>query len=673
MRRGRSSTPILIAASDRTLNYLLDQSYQAYANTPMHLSYLTNCYYRVLTLFLCFSLSACSRLSHSNEELTHDTTTQGNSGDSNYAQSVSEKAEIKYGNFKKETLYDLLLAETAFQRRDYQTAFTLYEKQAKLTKDSAVIAHAARLALSLRQTQQYAGLVSLWYEVEPENIDAQQGYLDYLIANHDFNKAWQMIITLDEQELRDPSSGVFADLAYTLVNVEEQTKADANLPARSHDHSALQKEIEANLKTREKDSDALLGLSFIAESEGDSESALKFAKRAYENDQDLVRAGYQIMRMQYALQNFAGVKKTLVRLVNDHPESVPLRESLARTYFDEKDYAKAAYHYKTLLLTKSQDPMVRFRLGIALIEDNKPEEARRQFEELIRQQQLVSRSYFQLATIAKNEKDYDRAYAYLDLLDDPALRTSVLNERVKLLMEQQRKPEALTEINAVLDAVKSDYRQKEQPSSALADDGSSQSSKKLELLERELESVVMLQADTLKNDSLASALDAVRQGTSMLPKSIALHYKEAMLYTEFDRMDDSIRVLEKAHSKFPDNPDIANALGYTLADENRELERAKQLVQMALESDPDSAAFLDSLGWVEYRLGNFDGAYTLLKKAFESFPDPEVGAHYAAALWKLDKKKQSRAVLQKIIKQADEGKDHKAIKQVIQDLNIDKI
>ena len=578
--------------------------------------------------------------------------------------------EVIYRKFEQDTLYDLLLAETAIQRQQYDTAYQLYEKQAKLTKDGEVLARATRLALSLGKSKQHGELTRLWYEADPNNTDSQRQYLDHLIASKELDRAWRLAMKLDNEGSREQTTGIFADIAYSLVN--DQTKSDELVS----DRSTLLAKVEKHLLSKPNDSDALLGLSFIRESQGDVEKALGFAKKAYRTNDSLLRAGYQIMRMQYAEKDYPAIKNTLIRLVNDHPGNAPLRESLARTFYDEKEFDKASFHYKTLLVTKSEDPSIRFRLGLALFNDNKLNEAKRQFEELIRQQQIIDRSYFQLAAIAKTQGNYKQAYAYLDRLTEPQFRTAVLNERVKLLLEQERDAEAIEKIESLRKQISQEFSNKRKQANTSSDifKEGDEAKQQVAQLTQELEALFMLEADTVIDSlSYAEAHERVDRGIDLIPDSIALYYKRSMLFTEQQEIDKAIDSLEQAHKKFPKNPDIANALGYTLADENRELARAKKLIEYALTSDPDSYAFLDSLGWAEYRLGNYQRAYELLKRAFEGFQDPEVGAHYAAALWKLGNKKEARSVLRQMIKQADEGRNHRALRSVIDTLQIDNL
>jgi len=75
------------------------------------------------------------------------------------------------------------------------------------------------------------------------------------------------------------------------------------------------------------------------------------------------------------------------------------------------------------------------------------------------------------------------------------------------------------------------------------------------------------------------------------------------------------KLLEEVLAKEPNHAKTNNALGYTWADQGKNLERAQKMIAIALKEEPDSAAYLDSMGWVKYKLGEFDEAIKYLEKA----------------------------------------------------------
>jgi tetratricopeptide (TPR) repeat protein len=109
----------------------------------------------------------------------------------------------------------------------------------------------------------------------------------------------------------------------------------------------------------------------------------------------------------------------------------------------------------------------------------------------------------------------------------------------------------------------------------------------------------------------------------------------ALAYTLFlqKKADESIVILEKALALESENANALNSLGYILADENKRLGTALRYCQRAVEKNPRNAAYLDSLGWAYYRVGNLKEARTFLRKALEYAPkNKEILAHLRAVM-----------------------------------------
>ena len=87
-----------------------------------------------------------------------------------------------------------------------------------------------------------------------------------------------------------------------------------------------------------------------------------------------------------------------------------------------------------------------------------------------------------------------------------------------------------------------------------------------------------------------------------------------------------------------------NALGYTLADRTDSKTEALALIERALVLKPGEPAIIDSLGWVQYRLGNLEAALVQLRMAFQKQPDAEIAAHLGEVLWVSGKRDEARQV-----------------------------
>ena len=79
-----------------------------------------------------------------------------------------------------------------------------------------------------------------------------------------------------------------------------------------------------------------------------------------------------------------------------------------------------------------------------------------------------------------------------------------------------------------------------------------------------------------------------------------------------------------------------NSLGYIYAEDNTKLEEAQKLVERALVVDPDNGAYLDSLGWVYYKKGDYQNALKYLKEADNLLKDPVIYDHIGDVYYKLN-------------------------------------
>lgn len=97
-----------------------------------------------------------------------------------------------------------------------------------------------------------------------------------------------------------------------------------------------------------------------------------------------------------------------------------------------------------------------------------------------------------------------------------------------------------------------------------------------------------------------------------------LRYEKATFLSRTGREDLSHEVMADILEDHPNHAPSANGLGYAYAVAGENLDEAKELIARALAQDPDSAAFLDSMGWVLYKQKDFDGAIKWLRQAYDA-------------------------------------------------------
>ena len=136
-----------------------------------------------------------------------------------------------------------------------------------------------------------------------------------------------------------------------------------------------------------------------------------------------------------------------------------------------------------------------------------------------------------------------------------------------------------------------------------------------------------------------SAYDLLAQHSA---DDVDLIYEQAMLAEKLNQLDTMEKLLRQVIEQNPSYYNAYNALGFSLADRNIRLQEAKQLIVKALTFAPDDPFITDSLGWVEFRLGNLNAALQYLQKAYKDRADAEIAAHLGEVLWKM--KRQDEAL-----------------------------
>lgn len=151
-----------------------------------------------------------------------------------------------------------------------------------------------------------------------------------------------------------------------------------------------------------------------------------------------------------------------------------------------------------------------------------------------------------------------------------------------------------------------------------------------------------LAANLQRQGRTGEAVKILEAAVAAKPNESGLRLVLAGLYERHGHVDQSLAELRTVLAENPDDPRVLNFIGYLLADHSRDLDAAEQMVRRALELKPDSGAYLDSLGWVYFRRGDFAGALQILQQAAALEPDePVIADHLGDAYRGMDLKAQA--------------------------------
>jgi tetratricopeptide (TPR) repeat protein len=254
------------------------------------------------------------------------------------------------------------------------------------------------------------------------------------------------------------------------------------------------------------------------------------------------------------------------------------------------------------------------RLGLMAFDRGDFEDAKSIFTALMKDPDSSGIAVYYLSAIAERRGDTGTALHGYQLLGGTGLESAARNRAATILYKQGQHADALQLLQASDDAKPAGHLDAE-----------------------------VAQAQLLANNGEApQALARIDDALARFPGHPDLLYQKAIVLEKGGRTDAAISQLEALYRDRPQDGTISNALGFLLADHNRELSRADKLISAALKAEPDNPAILDSKGWLQYRQGMSRAALPLLERAFHLDQDGDIGAHWGEVLWALGEKAKAR-------------------------------
>ncbi len=230
----------------------------------------------------------------------------------------------------------------------------------------------------------------------------------------------------------------------------------------------------------------------------------------------------------------------------------------------------------------------------------------------------LTQAWLLLSQAAEQRGDVKAAESWLAKVDSPQRALEVQARRASLLARQGKVPEARALIQAVPERTGDDARAK-----------------------------LMAEAQMLRDiKRWQDAAEVLASAAARFADDTDLIYEQAMVEEKLERWPEMERLLRQVITLKPEHPHAHNALGYSLADRGVRLPEARDLIARALQLSPGDPFITDSLGWVEFRLGNRDEALRLLRQAHGARPDTEIAAHLGEVLWAMGQQDEARSVWQ---------------------------
>ncbi|ETK20435.1 hypothetical protein H097_04734 [Pseudomonas sp. FH4] len=516
-----------------------------------------------------------------------------------------EKPKV-YSSFSEETIFSLLSAELAGQRNRFDIALDNYVTQAINTQDPGISERAFRIAEYLGADQAALDTAMIWAKNAPDDLEAQRAAAIQLARAGRYDDSMVYM----EKVLQGKGDTHFDFLALSAADTDQDTR------------DGLMKSFDRLLQKHPSNSQLVFGKALLLQQDDEPQAALKLLEQNPPEEGEiaplLLRA-----RLLQSLNRGKEALPLLQKSIKKYPDDKRLRLTYARMLVEQDRMEDAKVEFASLVQQYPDDDELRYSLALVCLEAKAWEEAKGYLEDLIARESHVDSAHLNLGRIAEERNDPQGAlieYAQVGPGNDylPAqLR------QADILMNNGRTDEAEKRLAAARDA---------EPDYAIQ--------------------LYLIQAETLSaNNQGERAWKILAQALLQYPDDLNLLYTRAMQAekrNDLAQMEKDLRLIIK---RDPDNAMALNALGYTLSDRTTRYAEAKALIEQAHQLNPEDPAVLDSLGWVNYRLGNLDEAERLLRLALERFPDQEVAAHLGEVLWAQGKQREARQIWGKFLKE----------------------
>lgn len=141
-----------------------------------------------------------------------------------------------------------------------------------------------------------------------------------------------------------------------------------------------------------------------------------------------------------------------------------------------------------------------------------------------------------------------------------------------------------------------------------------------------------------------------------------LFFARGMMRERLGNWDAAETDLQRARKMSGDAPSVLNYLGYSWIDQGIHLDEGLKIIKQAVKKEPDNGAYVDSLGWAYYRLGDYKTALPLLERASALEPtDAVVTDHLGDVLWRLGRRLEARYQWRKALAFEPSDEDRKKI------------
>ena len=503
--------------------------------------------------------------------------------------------------------YHLLVAEIAIFRSQTDIAIEHYLKLARTQDNPEIAERAVRIAVYGQNLEAASEAAQRWIELEPDQIEAHQIIATIYIRQHNIDEAFQYLDDLIEfSDIED------RELFLSLLGVLIREKNSTTVLAVTH-------KIAKKYPDRAY-AQYLHGM--LAAQGGQPAIALEYLDRASAREEINGAHGARA-KILLKLGRPDEAVISLLKAVLNRPNDQKLRLTYARLLVDVKQYERARVEFEKLYQASPDDVGLLYTLGLLSLESQYFDAAEKYMLKLVEMEQRPGEAQYYLGRINESRKRHDDAINWYRQVHIGEYRFDAQLRIAYLLGESGHFEEAHEHLKSMLKGSQS---------------------------HSSLVRIYLAEGELLRSAKrYEEAMEVYDTALGIIPGNTGLLYARALTAERVGRIDILEQDIKTILKTEPDNGHALNALGFTLADQTDRYEEAYDYLKRAIAILPENAAVIDSFGWVNYRLGKYEEAIRLLRKALERYDDSEIAAHLGEVLWVSGAQEEAKKVWKKAL------------------------
>jgi len=352
------------------------------------------------------------------------------------------------------------------------------------------------------------------------------------------------------------------------------------------------------------------------------------------------------------------------------PDNADVDFSLGRIYMKKELYDKAEIHFVKAVKNDSNNPVLRLTLAVFYEAEKKWDKAVVQYKAIAELDPGSVNALIKIGEIHSRKGNYAEAETvFNEALEREPDNFSVI-AALAAIFEKQKEWQKLRDVLLKIHIVKDDYPEVEMYL-GLAYLNLNDKEKAEEYFKRAVSinpenapvyySLSLIYMDVKDYTKALNALDNCEKYGG---ENTEIYFLKGVCFDSLGNKTISHEAFEKALVKDPENHRALNYLSYSWAEMGTNLKKAHSYINRALKLSPKNSAYLDTLGWVYYKSGNYAAAVKQLKKASALELDPVIWEHLGDAYIKLGKKVSSLKAYKKALSL---GGDKTALEKKIHD------